>query len=78
MRAFKSMYTVKNRQLIIDLPDEFTDSEVEVIVLQAGSDPTKETMDLSALKGSINTGLTVEEVDAQLQKIRSEWERDIC
>ena len=48
-----------------------------MIVLQAGAAQAKKRMDLSTLRGSINTGLTVEEIDAQLQKIRDEWERDI-
>lgn len=29
-------------------------------------------------RGSLKSGLSVQEIDAQLQQLRSEWERPIC
>ncbi len=31
---------------------------------------------ISALRGSIQTGLTVDEIDAQFRELRNEWGRD--
>ena len=38
--------------------------------------PQRPKMDLTQLRGSIQTGLSVDEIDAQFKSIRDEWERD--
>lgn len=37
---------------------------------------TKKT-GISALRGTLNWGVTVEEVESQLKSLRDEWERDL-
>jgi len=32
---------------------------------------------LSELRGSLKTGLTIEEIDVQLKTLRDEWEREL-
>ena len=41
------------------------------------AEPQKKPKNLSKYIGTINTGLTVEQIDEQLNSIRNEWERDI-
>ncbi len=68
MNAYKVKSTVKNRQIIIDLPNNFDDSDVEVIVLQI-SDITKtdnSPNDMSKYIGIFKNKLTNEDIDNQL------------
>jgi hypothetical protein len=63
MDAYKVQQTVKNGQLIIDLPAEFDDSLVEVIVLQVAQ--KAESNEISKIhkpyEADLETGQVVEE-----------------
>lgn len=63
----------KAYRLLEDLED------LEVIKLHNKTNGVQQSrkIDLSTLRGSIQTGLTVDEIDAQFRSIRDEWDRDI-
>ena len=76
MNAYKTVLTVnESRQLIIQLPDNFTGSEVEIIVLNVSDNEIlPSTKPNSNLRNRIQSPMKTEEIDAQMNKIRSEWQ----
>ena len=80
IQAYRTHSTVKDGQVTIRLPEGFENSDVEVIVLQTNpaSRMTRRSKGrFSKFRGSLKTGLSIEELDAQLQKLRDEWERPL-
>ncbi len=54
MQAIREYVTVKNRQIVLDLPETFDNMDVEVIVLPgniSAKPPGKKTRRLGILKG---------------------------
>ena len=78
MNAYKIQAIVKNGQLIIDLPKNFDNANVEVIVLQIGypAISDKPRKDMSKYLGIFKNKQTIEQIDEQLKEIRNEWARD--
>lgn len=80
MQAYRTHSIVKNGQVTVQLPEGFENSDVEVIVLQtqpsAGAVHSKKHH-FAKFRGSLKTGLSREELDLQLQKLRDEWERPL-
>ncbi len=80
MQAYRTHSVVHNGQVVVQLPEGFEDSDVEIIVLKASSSsqakPRKKGK-FDKYFGILKTGLTVEEIDAQLKTLREEWERPI-
>jgi len=81
MEAIRRIVTVKNNTLNVTLPDAFNDMRVELIILPA-DEKTVSTVeepgpDYKSLYGSFQSGLSIEEIDAQLKLLRSEWDKDI-
>lgn len=78
MNAYKTVLTINaNRQLIVQLPDNFEGSEVEVIVLNVSDDAIMPNAKPSVnFRNRIQTPMNVEEIDVQLDKIRSEWQNN--
>lgn len=84
MQAYRTHSIVQNGQVIVQLPEGFENTKVEVIVLkQAVTQPSSPTNKpkmkgkFSKYRGILKTGLTIEEIDAQLKALREEWERPI-
>jgi hypothetical protein len=54
---------------------------VELIILRADEKSftvvSEEAVDYEKLYGSLSSGLTIEQIDEQLQALRKEWQRDI-
>ncbi len=80
MQAYRTHSTVQNGHVTVELPEGFENADVEIIVLRAS--PTKPALPrkkgkFSKYRGILKTGLTIEEIDAQLKLLRDEWERPI-
>lgn len=79
MDTYKIQSTVKNGQIIIDLPLNFNNTNVEVIVSQIGYSAVsdKPRKDMSKYIGIFKNKQTIEQIDEQLQTIRNEWTNSI-
>ncbi|MFN0037612.1 MAG: hypothetical protein ACKVUS_21325 [Saprospiraceae bacterium] len=84
MQAYRTHSIVQNGQVIVQLPEGFENTKVEVIVLKpAVTQPSapaakpKGKEKFSKYYGILKTGLTMEEIDTQLKVLREEWERPI-
>jgi hypothetical protein len=79
MQAYRTRAKVEEGQVIVQLPDVFSDTEVEVIILPSESAPAipKAKKNMSKYRGVLKTGLSREAIDKQLQTLRDEWERPI-
>ncbi len=82
MQAYRTHSVVHNGQVVVQLPEGFEDTDVEIIVLKASSTSASETNPRKKGKfdkyfGILKTGLSIEEIDAQLKLLREEWERPI-
>jgi hypothetical protein len=80
MEAIRKIVTVRDNLVQIELPDSFNDKKVELIIFPSEEIPnvsTKEKFDYSQLYGSLNLGMSIDEIDKELKALRSEWERDI-
>lgn len=78
MQAYRTHSVVHNGQVVVQLPEGFENTDVEIIVLK--SSPKSKSSQLKKGKfrryyGILKSGLTIDEIDAQLNKIREEWER---
>ncbi len=80
MQAYRTHSVVHNGQVVVQLPEGFENTDVEIIVLKSSStsiaQPSKKGK-FKKYRGILKTGLTIEEVDAQLKALREEWERPI-
>lgn len=80
MPAYRTHSLVQNGQVTVQLPEGFENADVEIIVLKvfppSPAVPRKKGK-FSKYRGILKTGLTVEEIDAQLRQLRDEWERPI-
>jgi hypothetical protein len=85
MQAYRTRARVKQGQIVVLLPEAFSEAEIEVIVLPAESNPIVKSEQssppgrkkMSKYRGVLKSGLSRQQLDAQLQKLREEWERPI-
>lgn len=80
MQAYRTHSIVKNGQVTVLLPEGFENSDVEVIVLQtqpAANQAPGQKRHFAKSRGSLKTGLSRDELDAQLKNLRDEWERPL-
>lgn len=80
MNALRRIAKNKNGRITIDLPSYFTSKEVEVIVIPINEQPPaiekpKRKVDLTKYYGILKTGLTRKQLDAEIKKLRAEWDR---
>jgi len=80
MQAYRTHSIVQNGHVTVELPEGFENADVEIIVLKTS--PVKPVTSRKKGKfdryyGILKTGLTIEEIDAQLKQLRDEWERPI-
>ncbi len=80
MQAYRTHSVVHNGQVTVQLPEGFENADVEIIVLKTSassiSKPGKKG-NFDKYIGILKTGLSIEEIDAQLKILRDEWERPI-
>lgn len=80
MQAYRTHSVVHNGQVIVQLPEGFENTDVEIIVLKTANTsvakPGKKGK-FDKYFGILKTGLSIEEIDAQLKLLRDEWERPI-
>ncbi len=74
MQAVRFYQTLHNRELHLQLPIEFANSQVEVIVLLR---PTPQRTEIRHFRGALKTRRTRAEIDQFIENLRSEWERSI-
>lgn len=80
MQAYRTHSVVQNGQVTVHLPEGFDNTDVEIIVLKASASSEaqkKKKGKYDRYFGVLKTGLTIEEIDAQLKLLREEWERPI-
>lgn len=80
MQAYRTHSVVHNGQVTVQLPEGFENSDVEVIILKSSSTSIHKRLKkgkFSKYRGILKTGLSIEEIDAQLKALREEWERPI-
>jgi hypothetical protein len=80
MEAIRRIVTIKDNVLKVVLPDHYNNKQVELIILPTEESPSEVRegkVDYEKLYGSLNSGLTSEEIDRQLKDLRREWERDL-
>ena len=69
MQAYRTHSIVQNGQVTVELPEGFENADVEIIVLKTSSvksaTPRKKGK-FDRYYGILKTGLTIEEIDAQL------------
>lgn len=75
MQAYRTHSIVQNGQVTVQLPEGFENTNVEIIVLKESlvkpESPRKKGR-FSKYRGILRTGLTIEEIDAQLKQLRDE------
>lgn len=80
MQAYRTHSVVHNGQVTVQLPEGFENTDVEIIVLKTATTsvakPGKKGK-FDKYFGILKTGLSIEEIDAQLKLLRDEWERPI-
>lgn len=79
MQAYRTRLVVKNSRITIQLPEGFENSDVEVIVVQSSlNQPVRgQRKSFAKFRGSLQTGLSQQELDEELLKMRDEWERPL-
>jgi hypothetical protein len=81
MEAIRRIIKVKDNAIRIELPENYNNKTVELIILPAAeelySKVEEDKVDYEKLYGSLNSGLTIDQIDEQLKALRSEWEKDI-
>jgi hypothetical protein len=80
MQAYRTHSVVHNGQVVVQLPEGFENTDVEIIVLK--SSPARNGKSSKKGKfdkyfGILKSGLSIEEIDAQLKLLRDEWDRPI-
>ena len=77
MEAIRKIVTLEDRILQIDLPESHRDKTEELIIFatEEQTKATKPNVDYKSMYGSL--GLTMEQIDEQLNTLRAEWTRDI-
>jgi hypothetical protein len=80
MQAYRTHSVVQNGQVTVQMPQDFENAVVEIIVLKTSTTsifkPGKKGK-FDKYIGILKTGLSIEEIDAQLKTLREEWERPI-
>ncbi|MEO5599424.1 MAG: hypothetical protein ABIR06_00720 [Cyclobacteriaceae bacterium] len=82
MEAFRKIVTIKDNVLRVVLPDQYNNTQVELIILPAGTeDVTTQVQDsktdyYAKFYGTMKSNLSQEELDKKLNALREEWKRD--
>lgn len=79
MEVIRQIVKVKNHHIELELPEEYTSKEAEVIVLsvdETNGEPEKKKFDPELFRGAISKD-TAEEMLKYVEQSRNEWERDI-
>jgi len=78
MEAMRGLKKPENGSILLTLPDKLKDlEELEIIVLPVEKKVTKEkNLDPRQFYGAANLNMSIEEIDAECQEMRDEWERD--
>ncbi len=74
MQAVRFYHTLNHRELHLQVPIEFANSQVEVIVLLR---PMPQKTAIRRFRGALKTRRTRTEIDQFIENLRSEWERSI-
>lgn len=75
MEALKTNTTVKNRQVIVDLPDYFEDEEVEVIILSATTDVERKHVQKNVFLEFLRNGPTLSDEEIQrIDEVKKEFQ----
>jgi hypothetical protein len=81
MEAIRKIITVKQNILKIELPDDYINETVELIILKSNPESISKVeepaFDYSKLYGSLKLGKSADEINEKLKALRKEWERDI-
>lgn len=81
MEAIRRIVLVRDNKVTVELPEGYNNKAVELIILKAAEEPAENVsepkVDFDAMYGSLKSGLTIEQIDAELKALRNEWERDI-
>ena len=80
MQAYRTRSVVHNGQVVIQLPEGFENTDVEIIVLKASEsnpDIPRKKGKYGKYYGILKSRLTIEKIDAQIKSLRDEWERPI-
>lgn len=76
MRALRHILDVKNRSLVIQLPNDFTADKVEVIILPFEEKSEEKTR--ANLRGKLNlTDTQYNEFHIDIKESRAGWEKSI-
>lgn len=74
MEAIRARTTIKNHQIVIQVPQAFEDSEVEVIVLQLEPPPRNQAQEKEQFLEFLRNGPTWSEDDIQnVEAVRKEF-----
>lgn len=78
MEVVSQIVKVKNHHIEVELPENFTSKEAEVIVMPVDNDDekVKKIFDPELFRGAISKD-TAEEVSRYIEQSRNEWERNI-
>jgi hypothetical protein len=80
MQAYRTHSIVQNGQVLLHLPEGFENTQVEIIVLKTSIvnlAKSHKKGKFTKYCGILKTGLSIEEIEAQLNLLRNEWERPI-
>jgi len=73
MQAYRTHSVVHNGQVTVQLPEGFEDTDVEIIVLKSSTTSIAKSCKKGKFDkyfGILKTGLSIEEIDAQLKALR--------
>lgn len=80
MNAIRQYGIVHENKLVLHLPSELNEQQVEIIVLPIENQELpkqKKGVDIESIRKKISVKLTEEEINGQLKSIREEWEKPI-
>ena len=77
MKVLRVTQKAKNGKLVIRLPEEYGKHDLmDIIIFPHSERPSsKSKIDVKKLKGSVNLNMTVEQIEEECRKMRSEWDR---
>jgi hypothetical protein len=79
MQALRKIILAKQNMVSIELPDSLINHEVEVIILpiQKTGKSRIHSDKVSKYRGALKPDMDMAEIDKEIRKMRSEWERSI-
>lgn len=76
MEALREVIRPEGGQVIVELPEDWGTTEVEVIVLPIRSASSSGNRDaVTQFRGALKTGLTPDEIRDECLRMRNEWNR---